>query len=1355
MDVSGSFLELSCARVAIVPVGSAISETRFEELVCLLNSCREVPLNALPRRAALSRPSGSATYSSMPDTFREAIHGTKSPALTRSRSAGRDFTRLARRTPATSSPHLETINDAKDASEDSSEDVVANSPLDLNAKDSALISSTTNPIPDTSEPVTDADTEPAIGTPMDTNSSSCLSRHQERSLKPVGTDLDLKSSEVDASFRMRFEIVRRDSHGTLLRKSPSEWDEFHSNRTWGIIGLCDNTASEPQGKDERMRSLYNEFSHLLELFKNAPIRRLMILSSANSSRASPYVPFKEAAPFSVGFIPGSQSYNATKLEIRAQVTHFAGLVIAAIDRECWRRRESPQTELFLSPIDERSSADRQSKLAKRRAGRLDKLLADSLLLMGSPREALVKYNSAIERAKASSDRLWLAGAMEGWSAAHVFCHIGSGGRVDDVSLTDMLIEHYNEIYKLYQKKRASEPETGAALRLAEYLGTWTSRRKDALSAAQHAASVGEGLKVQKRAYLWEALARFSERMGCRRKAAIFLYRLGRFNASQSSWSSAVELMLAAEGQLGSRDLKPWPLLNRQILLLAAKYAEEANDSNTAARLMVEGLVVSPNKRDGAETDETVMTALQRAQVPSFLPGSEKIVEVVDIAPSPLVGSSFKMKVEKQSSTNATSQDTSGPFIYNPFEAKKRAKAAAVARRTVTWVCNEAAQVSVSLRSRVGTKVSFELIAILFGQDVDSDALQSVNTSADAVSNAQILASSKKHSTEIRKALETSSSLVKTISESVQLEAGLTATKSITVIPKRPSELAVRGLLIRLFGGALVIVGSRATSGAGRVMVNVMPELPILSITCPTSAMASTDSLCGRRAPISVFDGETREAKVFIRNLGKHKVSWVRVDLNVSDDSQITAQAEGLGDKDLLHALQMPGSSYTVTLKLRKGPQSIDAVTRRYLQDQLHEGKRYGTSHITLTAQYEGLSARGIFRESHVSVKVTSEPVILVNRVRRIGQTRGNSLERQASGLVAVELSNLMPVPADVSFSQLNTDSERRALSSAELDQNGSRHRRCLLESGASVRLVLAETLQEAHGGDGKGVIHDQDMLKSTNTTSKYMLSWKLPAFGREGVLDVYPSPRAAILSSRSHSTLEGLSHVEPITDMHLLPKNTRGQEIELQSKGKTSSCSIQVGVFVTIVVRLRVDPSASQEPFELDTNIDTRVSTSSQGQNCVSLVGACHHVPIGLLKRNGDFLEHQFRLRVLSVGLFRLCVYLQAKNKNTTEAGSHATAGVAQPETPRGQNDMKLELLDIERSVNDEAMHGKVRSSLTSNSLEDSSDSSPSDLRRLDLNPLAHVIHPTTVDMYQSENKHSANDRVATSYLMIRAVSRV
>lgn len=1200
---------------------------RFEELTSHLTAFRELPVSALPRRAAVPRVSGNATFSSMPTAVREALSDANASApLLRSRSATRDIG-------IQSNEKLPAL-----AGSSSKNDVLWRMPAPSHSSTEVQKKLHSSSKTSTAPPVSPTHT----------------------------ADLDMTSPEVDSTFRLRYDVVYRDHAGTLIMKPFSEWDDFHSSKIWGVFGIVDCTQpgirDSLERREQAIFEAYDDFNLTLTNFKDASVRRLVVFTPPDTAQESgsfvnndPKSPSKEnvALHFSVGYVPEMAKYEETRLEVRAQIIHFAGLLLHAIDRDSWKRRESPATDLFLSPIDEKYTADRQSKLSKRRAGRLDKLLGDSLLLMGSPSEALVKYNSAIEKAKANSDRLWLAGAMEGWSAAHVFNHVGSGRSVDDPILSDKLIEHYGEIYKLYQKKRVAEPEAAAALRLAEFLGRWTSRRKDALDAAEHAATVGEGLRIQKRAALWEALARFSDRMGCRRKAALYLYRLGLLNASQSVWSSAVALMTAAERQLSSKGRKPWAKLNRRVLLTAASHAEKAGDTSAAAKLYVEALVIDfSSPATGKDEDEDIVKVLSKSQVPAFVPAAQDVVCLKDVSPLQIGGLSIHEKEEDTGDRSLDTNPKDGPFIYNPFEARKRAKAAAVARRAVTWVCGESAQVSVQLHSRIGAEVIVDVISVLFsvvqpeeegGTNASEALVQKHREGSHGDGDGEN--ASARHTRLVREALHDSSQIAKTIQETLTLYSHRRKSgtiKNITVIPKRTGALQVRGLLLRIFSGALVLLEANATAKEHALPVNVISQLPRISLSSYSSGGGTMESISSR-SPLTVYHGERRRFRVDIENTGKQAITWMRARINSSHPQTLKVLEHDFGGEKVWENLERQGMSKSFMVEVLGMP-ARERSSRHLLRASS------SLSSVSVAVEYEGKDSSGIIRESGTHVKVSCKPGIRLGRIdiyQNANGTHGSRDDDIPVHGVALEVRNDVSAPATV---QLAPGCGGQSNETAVSMETGPAHARdeCLIESGASVRLTTTlstQLLKELR--QGHAAANDSE----SPSQAVYRILWKLPALGRQGFLFASRDDLSAALL-KTQMLITGKSRIRSYLScsrvLFLRAKLTVKLDGDSNAdkdvhENDTFAQTVHAGRFQSVLVHIRNTsecdlPHASLLDIRLVQN-DERGVVLEPSRAIV--VGATEKVKVGALRALSGECSHTLKIRISSTGTFRLlaCLY--------------------------------------------------------------------------------------------------------------------
>lgn len=1111
---------------------------------------------------------------------------------------------------------------------------------------------------------------------------------------------------MDSCFRLRYEILHRDTFGKLLTRPPSEWDSFHSSKIWAVFAVADATKCSTKDECEKaIGEARQDFVSTLGEFKDAEVKRLIVFMPQDDDQQRSFVEEEHLATkkdgdvpvfYTVGYVPEQSRVQEMRLEVRAHLYQCAATLLGALDRECFQKRESPPAELILSPIDERHSVDRQSKLVKRRQGRLDKMHGDYLLLMGQPGEALLKYNYAMERAKANSDRLWLAGAMEGWSAAHVLLYVGAGGSPNDALFCNRIIAHYADIYKLYQKKRVAEPEAAAALRLAEFLGRWTNRRKEALDAAEHAATVGEGLRAQKRAALWEALARFSERMGCRRKAGLFLYRLAHLNASQSVWPSAVALMSAAEKQLSPKGYKPWPDLNRKLLLAAASHAIEAGDSTAAARLYAEALTVSPlSQKNRRESDEAIVTALRKAHVPPFLPSIGSILAVTEIHALQVQDLVLRGKETHPPNRKniSTEGQRAGPFIYNPFEVRnERQRAAAAARRAVTWVRGEAAQISVGLRNKIAANLVVDLIAVLMthkkgSKEDPSDG--SVKTSISlSESSSKIWVDDEKssatHANEVRNLLDESKRIVKTKSETMTIpvtEDKAGTTKHIEVVPKQTGVFYLEGLLVRLFDGILVIL--RPVEGDEQeVEVTVIPRLPRISLTSYSTEGEATENLSSRK-PLSVFHGESRTLRVEMKNAGPVKMRWVSAQVFSSHPDSLRIIKHNFSSQSFLKGLENHGDHKSVLIEVlgrSLNPRKTGEKSSREVHGQRTVPKI--SVHVEYEGEYEGEGAEGTIRESRSSVRINCQPAVVVRRVNILqGLPTRNQIGDQCEqgSIIVVEVSNEVSAPATITIdSALQSPEASVRKPRTDTGTDDILNEEGFVESGASARLLCSvpnETLN---------TIRMRALSSPVNSNSKnqvsdsavFVVKWSLPALGRKGEIpftatelgQISSLPRRGADLFWRETSLRSLPSLLPKqADVTVQIAREANQVVgahELSREMGRCSPAIQVQVGCFWTAKISVRNVCSQQFLQrcvMDLELkqlDDQSNTTGRLHRC-SMIGAVQRISVGAFRRNGETFDHFVRIRIDSTGTFHLIAYLyEVDDKNQVNYPSNGKSGL-------------------------------------------------------------------------------------------------
>ncbi|CDF35915.1 unnamed protein product [Chondrus crispus] len=873
--------------------------------------------------------------------------------------------------------------------------------------------------------------------------------------------------------------------------------------------------------------------------------------------------------------------------------------------------------------------------------------------MGSPGEAIAKYNSAIEKAKANSDRLWLAGAMEGWSAAHVLNHVGSGGSVSDPLLSDRLIEHYTEIYKLYQKKRVAEPEAAAALRLAEFLGRWTNRRKDALDAAGHAATVGEGLRLQKRAVLWQALARFSDWMGCRRKAALYLYRLGHLNASQSIWSSAVTLMIASERQLTKGAKKPWASLNRRVLLTAAQHAEEAGDLHTTARLRVEALVVAPQgTTERSEDDKKLLEALSTVQVPAHLPAATHVVRLGDISALQLQGLTIRARKAESGVSESTPISKDGPFIYNPFEAKKRAKAEAVARRAVTWVRGEPAQVGVRLLNQICADLVVDVIAVILVSapstrdgEMEKSTVECSLDSVEGSSSTQDPSNeSAAHRRRVRTALRKTSKIAKSVQESFVLPSKGSQSgnlKKITVIPKRSGPLHVDGLLIRLFKGALVVLRKERDQEAPPV--NVVASLPQIRLSS-YSVDGGTLQNISSQAPLTVYRGERRRFRMDIEKTGNEPITWMRVKVLSSDPEALEISGNDFESEGILDGLESQGASKSFSVQVLGKRGSLKAKGS-FPYDEGSSSSRSAV--VSVNVEYEGSESSGMVRESKAYVKMAVLTAIEVHRINVCNYRRDCS-ELRANGppelSMYVEVRNYVSAPATVSLAPFDrlcpqssgSPSRRGKGMGTFADQE------CLVEDGASARLICNLAVESIKPLLVK--LRGSRPSESAERTP-FCIRWNYSALGRHGFVTIDMKELSeAVARCGTH----GLNQHGPVADLpscipcvaqteiaisveshsnEALTANTHARGSAVPGK---AFCQTKIHVWNKGDTKLPLQSVLDIGVVQNDGHGDVQEASR------VIVVGATERVFIGALASRSGSFEHTLRVRVPSIGTYQI-----------------------------------------------------------------------------------------------------------------------
>jgi len=447
-----------------------------------------------------------------------------------------------------------------------------------------------------------------------------------------------ESLEDETRIHIRYEICRRTMSGAVLVPSSSEWEAFHTcKRTWGVIAVADlsDDAMYPNVdvKESAVKGAIDDLKVVMNQLKTVSLSKLVVFVSESAvsslSTSSLVLSNSHSIQSSVGIVADHASSSAiTRAEVRAQVLHFLGGVLDFIENEMISYRKGER--IMTTPLDAQSIIDADSSmLSRRKEGRIHKIVGDHLLLLGAASDALSSFKSASEQCRANSDRLWLAGAIEG-EIATLLVHVGfkasfvygasksapiatsntkrSSGKSDinedhsrsifmqsqSVHSTELhssdrgsnrsrtfledrselvtsIIENYNEVFAMYSKKRAKELEVAACLRLASFLAVVPGRYRESLETAVRTGQVAESLRVSRKIQVWAMLATFLEGIGAKRQAALYLHRLASWNLEQSRMFEACALTYRTVNEFQSHQ---WVSIQRKLLLECSRLASD-------------------------------------------------------------------------------------------------------------------------------------------------------------------------------------------------------------------------------------------------------------------------------------------------------------------------------------------------------------------------------------------------------------------------------------------------------------------------------------------------------------------------------------------------------------------------------------------------------------------------------------------------------------------------------------------------------------------------------------------------------------------------------------------------------------
>ncbi|CAN0324288.1 unnamed protein product, partial [Pylaiella littoralis] len=212
---------------------------------------------------------------------------------------------------------------------------------------------------------------------------------------------------------------------------PSEWEDYQAyRRVLGVIGVVHFPSCE--GGHADFKELEKQFNTVVAGYKHARATRMFAFGHSFEQGDYPDIldPQRDIV------FPPEQEFedggSTTELHMAVSLYDVAVSIIKnlAADIKTWSSpspssaagkagavlRGSNESLPPLTSWYEREEVLSDSKISKRRAGRLHKWIGDTCLLLGSPKDALEHYSQSMSDTKASSDPLWHAGCLEGYAA---------------------------------------------------------------------------------------------------------------------------------------------------------------------------------------------------------------------------------------------------------------------------------------------------------------------------------------------------------------------------------------------------------------------------------------------------------------------------------------------------------------------------------------------------------------------------------------------------------------------------------------------------------------------------------------------------------------------------------------------------------------------------------------------------------------------------------------------------------------------------------------------------------------------------------------------------------------------------
>ena len=512
---------------------------------------------------------------------------------------------------------------------------------------------------------------------------------------------------------------------------PDEWADLQPcKEVVGVVGVCrgaDVGSLEAASAEFRRSVAAHRFA------QSGGCYRLCVFEPPDGTA--------EPADRNVILIPATESEERLEFYLNRLLEDFVSQLVEKVDE--WVLDLDGNMPLLQTKLDTRN-VDESQLVARRRAGRMSKYMADCALMSGSPLDARELYLAAIEECRGNKDKLWHASALEGLCCAELVLHglLHEGGADAAPRPVDAIRRQLIDALDIYGRCRLDILENECCMKLVAFLiEAW---RDGAVPWIQLADAVrwsidfSDDLSLPLRLRLLEKVQSVYAELGCRRKVAFFMQvraRLLREELMQTAAASELYAELlphyvgAGEGGAATAGhrlcfthrasgpandsfgmsanwlrerfemTRPaataechWPRLGLSLYNWLADTAQERDEPIAAALWQLRALASPALLGDclPAEQQEAMAATVQSGLAP--FPASR---QGKDGRPRLMVRMAALDQPEatRPRRSNPDAADH-GPFLYSSFMARD----AAAKKQPVLWVSGEVASASVELHN---------------------------------------------------------------------------------------------------------------------------------------------------------------------------------------------------------------------------------------------------------------------------------------------------------------------------------------------------------------------------------------------------------------------------------------------------------------------------------------------------------------------------------------------------------------------------------------------------------------------------------------------------------------------------------